>query len=126
MKERDRRTRDNKDDEEEEIRGIVSIPNIPNITRAYSRIAKQHKFRTTTRADNKIKDLASKAKTPLRDKYKNVVYNPFRTFLVDVVSVHVQKKQIANGKQDERNTWTKYDSHKKTSRTATSTELTNE
>ena len=32
-------------------------------------------FRTTTRADNKIKDLSLKAKTPLGNKNKNVVYN---------------------------------------------------
>jgi len=74
MRERESRTR-NRDEEEEEIRGIVSIPNIPSITRAYSRIASKHNFRTTTRAENKIKDLATKAKTPLGDKNKNVVYN---------------------------------------------------
>ena len=74
MRERESRTR-NEDEEEEEIRGIVSIPTIPSITRAYSRIAKKHNFRTTTRAENKIKDLATKAKSPLGDKNKNVVYN---------------------------------------------------
>ena len=76
MREQEERAEnDGENDEEKETRGIVSIPNIPNITRAYSRIAKQHKFRTTTRAENKIKDLAFKAKTPLGDKNKNVVYN---------------------------------------------------
>ena len=76
MRERDERAEnDEGNGEKKEIRGIVSIPNIPNVTRAYSRIAKQHKFQTTTRAENKIKDLAFKAKTPLGDKNKNVVYN---------------------------------------------------
>ena len=62
-------------DEEDDTRGTISIPNIPTFTRAYSRIARDHKFKTTTRADNKIKDLSFKAKTPLGDKNKNVVYN---------------------------------------------------
>ena len=64
------------DDEEEEnnCRGIVSIPNVPTFTRAFSRIAKQHNFRSTSKAVNKVKDLSSKAKTPLGDKNMNVVY----------------------------------------------------
>ena len=57
MREREEHT-ENEDEEEKEIRGIVSIPNIPSITRTYSRIASKHNFQTTTRAENKIKDLA--------------------------------------------------------------------
>ena len=51
------------------------FPKTPTFTRANRRIARDHKFKTTTRADNKIKDLSFKAKTPLGDKNKNVVYN---------------------------------------------------
>ena len=74
MKETPPRT-ENKDDEEEGIRGIVSIPNIPTFTRTFSRIAKQHNFRTTTRAENKVKDISLKAKTPLGGKNTKIVYN---------------------------------------------------
>ena len=73
MKEREPRTENAEDDVV--VRGIVSIPNIPTFTRAYSRIARRHNFRTTTKAENKIRDLSTKAKTPLGDKNKNVVYN---------------------------------------------------
>ena len=62
-------------EEEENSRGIVSIPNIPTFTRAFGRIAKQHKFTTTSKAENKVKDLSQKAKTALGEKNKNVVYN---------------------------------------------------
>ena len=65
--------RNNQD--EQKNRGIVSIPNIPSFTRAFSRIAKQHNFRTSTKAENKVKDISTKAKTPLGDKNKNIVYN---------------------------------------------------
>ena len=74
MKETRPRT-ENKDDEEPKIRGIVSIPNIPTFTRTFSRIAKQHNFRTTTRAENKVKDVSLKAKTPLGGKNTKVIYN---------------------------------------------------
>ena len=68
-------TEEEQEKEEKVIRGIISIPNIPHITRTFDRIAKQHQFRTATRATNKVKDLAQKAKTPLGEKNKNVVYN---------------------------------------------------
>ena len=75
MKERRERPRTEEEKEDETTRGIVSIPNIPSITRTFNRIAKQHNFRTTTKADNKIRDLSSNAKTPLGGKNKHVVYN---------------------------------------------------
>ena len=65
---------DDDGEEENNCRGIVSIPNVPTFTRAFSRIAKQHKFRSTSKAVNKVKDLSAKAKTPLGDKNMNVVY----------------------------------------------------
>ena len=59
----ERQTTENEEEEraESESRGIVSIPHIPSFTRTFSRIAKQHKFRTTTRAANKVRDITSKA-----------------------------------------------------------------
>ena len=75
MKERQVRPPTEENDKEEEPRrGIVSIPNIPTLTRTFSRIAKQHRFLTTTKACNKIRDLTSNAKTPLGGKNKHVVY----------------------------------------------------
>lgn len=61
--------------EEQVIRGIVSVPNIPNFTRTFGRIAKQHNFRIASKAEKKVKDLASKARTALGEKNMNVVYN---------------------------------------------------
>ena len=73
----ERQTTGNEEEEKEETksRGIVSIPHIPSFTRTFSRIAKQHKFRTTTRAENKVRDITSKARTPLGEKNKHVAYN---------------------------------------------------
>ena len=77
MKERKKRraTTVTTNKEDYNTRGAISIPNIPTFTRAYNRIARDPRFKTTTRADNKVKDLSFKAKTPLGDKNKNVVYN---------------------------------------------------
>ena len=45
----DRNRADETDDtERENSRGIVSIPNVPTFTRAFGRIAKQHKFTSIT------------------------------------------------------------------------------
>ena len=71
MKERRERTTEN---EEKEVRGIVSMPNIPNFTNRFNRIARRHKFKTTNKTNNRIKNLASKAKTPLREKNNRIVY----------------------------------------------------
>ena len=48
-------TTGNEEEEEEapKSRGIVSIPHVQSFTRTFSRIAKQHNFRTTTRAETK-------------------------------------------------------------------------
>ena len=75
MKENDPASATEDHEEEPKIRGIVSIPNIPSFTRTFSRIAKQHQFRTTSRAENKVRDITSKARTPLGDKNTHVSYN---------------------------------------------------
>ena len=59
----------------QETRGIVSLQNIPKFTQIFSRIAGQHRFRTTTKAENKVRDITSKARTPLGDKNTHVAYN---------------------------------------------------
>ena len=61
--------------EEEEKRGLVMIPNIPEFTHKFNKIAAKHKFKTTNKADNKVRNLVAKAKTPLGEKNANVVYN---------------------------------------------------
>ena len=70
MKEKDQR----KDEEEETPRGIVTMPNIPGFTPQYNRIARHHGFRVANKTENRVKDLITKAKTPLGDKNNRVVY----------------------------------------------------
>ena len=41
----------------------------------FSRIARDQNFQTTTKANNKVRDLSTNAKTPLGEKNKNVIYN---------------------------------------------------
>ena len=73
MKGKDKKSTDNNG--EELVRGIVSIPNVPGVTSKFNRIAKQHGFRATSKTENKVRDLVSKAKTPLGEKNSHVVYN---------------------------------------------------
>ena len=61
--------------DEEGKRGLVMIPNIPEFTHKFNKIAAKHKFKTTNKADNKVRNLVAKAKTPLGEKNANVVYN---------------------------------------------------
>ena len=76
MKEREKvATQDSEKKEDENNRGMVSIPNVPKFTSSFNKIARQHGFRVVSKADNKVKDLKSKAKTPLGDKRSDVVYN---------------------------------------------------
>ena len=72
MKERETTT---SNEEEEIFRGIVSIPHITKFTQEFNKIAKQHKFRATSKASNKVKDITSKVKTPLGEKNSDIVYN---------------------------------------------------
>ena len=62
-------------EEEQTIRGVVLMPNIPQFTNKYNNIARRHKFRVANKTDNKVRDLTSKAKTPLGKKSTNVTYN---------------------------------------------------
>ena len=61
--------------EDEAVRGIVVMPNIPGFTQRFNQIARKHKFRIANKAENKVRDLVSSAKTPLGDKNTNVVYD---------------------------------------------------
>ena len=72
MKEKEERIPD--DNEKESTRGIISMPHIPDFTTRFNKIAKQHKFKVANKRDNKVKDLISKAKTPLGDRNSHVVY----------------------------------------------------
>ena len=63
------------ENEEDRTRGMVVMPNIPGFTRQFNKIAREHKFKVANRAENKVRDLTSSAKTPLGDKNTNVVYN---------------------------------------------------
>ena len=68
-------TRDKASREEEENRGVVVMPNIPNFTPQFNRIARRHRFNVANKTEDKVKDLVSKAKTPLGDKNSSVVYS---------------------------------------------------
>ncbi len=63
------------EEEEETCRGMVLMPNIPEFTTKFNNIARKHKFKTANKANNKVRDLTSNAKTPLGDKNSKVVYN---------------------------------------------------
>ena len=73
MMERVRETREN--DTEQTSRGIVVIQNIPNMTPQFNKIAREHGFKVANKSGTRIKDLITKAKTPLGDKNSNVIYN---------------------------------------------------
>ena len=62
-------------EEDEQNRGLVMIPNVPELTKKFNNIAKKHNFKTANKTENKVRDLVSKAKTPLGDKNSNVVYD---------------------------------------------------
>jgi len=70
-----RKAKDENRLDEQKSRGLISMPNVPKFTQIFSRIARQHRFRTTTKADNKVRDITAKARTPLGDKNANVTYN---------------------------------------------------
>ena len=56
-------------------RGIVVIENIPNVTPQFNKIAREHGFRVANKSGTRVRDLTSKAKTPLGDKNSCVSYN---------------------------------------------------
>ena len=72
MKERNKTA---EDEEKEETRGIVVIQNIPNFTPQFNKIARKHGFIVANKTGKRVKDLTSKAKTPLGDKNSHVIYN---------------------------------------------------
>ena len=72
MKERQQGERE---ENEEPTRGIVIIQNIPNITPQFNKIAREHRFRVANKSGARVRDLTTKAKTPLGDKNSNVIYN---------------------------------------------------
>jgi hypothetical protein len=74
MKEKEKKA-DDTEEEEKTTRGLVLIPNIPEFTTKFNNIARKHNFTVANKATNKVRDLASNAKTPLGDKNSNVVYN---------------------------------------------------
>ena len=51
------------------------MESIPGFTPQFNKIARKHGFRVVNKTENMVKDLMSNAKTPLRDKNMNVVYN---------------------------------------------------
>ena len=64
MKEKKRKA-DDTEEEEKTTRGLVLIPNIPEFTTKFNNIARKHNFTVANKATNKVRDLASNAKTPL-------------------------------------------------------------
>ena len=71
----EKESEDQRTEEKGETRGIVVMPNIPGFTRQFNKIAKHHKFTVANKAESKVRDLTTSAKTPLGDKNTNVVYN---------------------------------------------------
>ena len=53
---------------------MVVIQNIPGFTDQFNRIARKHNFRVANNTNNRVKDLISKAKTPLGKKSTKIVY----------------------------------------------------
>ena len=51
------------------------IPNIPEFLHKLNKIPAKHKFKTTNKSDNKVRNLVAKAKTPLGEKNAKEVYN---------------------------------------------------
>ena len=73
MQQKQKRTDNN--EEEKLNRGIVVLQNIPNFTPGFNKIARKHGFRIVNKTGSRVRDLTSKAKTPLGDKNADVVYH---------------------------------------------------
>ena len=71
----EKETEEERQEDEEESRGIVVMPNIPGFTQQFNKIARSHKFKVANKAECKVRDLVSSAKTPLGGKNTNVIYN---------------------------------------------------
>ena len=78
MKERretETREAETTDENEPPSRGVVVIENIPNVTPQFNKIAREHGFKVANKSGRRVRDLTSKAKTPLGDKNSCVCYN---------------------------------------------------
>ena len=62
-------------EEEESKRGMVIMQNIPGFTPQFNKIARKHGFSVANKAESKVKDLVTNARTSLGDKNTNVVYS---------------------------------------------------
>ena len=67
--------RTNNKEEEKPDRGIVVLQNIPNFTPEFNKIARKHGFQVVNKTGRRVRDLTSKAKTPIGDKSTDVVYH---------------------------------------------------
>ena len=53
---------------------MVVMQNVPNITPQFKKIAREHGFKLVTKTGMRIRDLTTKAKTPLGGKNTKIVY----------------------------------------------------
>ena len=67
--------KERQEEKKEDTSGVVTLPNIPGIMPQFTKVAKQHGFRVANNTDRRVRDLVSKAKTPLGDKKSCIVYN---------------------------------------------------
>ena len=72
---KDRRNEEDGKTKEDAERGVVVIPNIQGFSQQYSKIARKHGFKVSNKTERRVRDLNTKAKTPLGDKISGVVYN---------------------------------------------------
>ena len=79
------------------------IQNIPNVTPQFNKIAREHRFKVANKSGSRVKDLTTKAKTPLGDKNSNI------TSHVGVISTLITEKHKENGERERKNTMTKCD-----------------
>ena len=88
-------------EEETTKRGIVVMPNVPGFTPQFNKIARKHGFRVANKTDSKVKDLTSKAKTPLGKKNTNIVYKIPCKCDIHVYTGHTDRKWETREKEHE-------------------------
>ena len=97
-------------EEKETTRGVVVMPNIPDFTPQFNKIARNHGFQVANKTDCRVKDLASKAKTPLGDKNSAVVYSiPCKCEKFGYVGETERKWQTRKGEHEDKVRLTKAD-----------------
>ena len=94
-------TEEGGEEEETTNRGIVVMPNVPGFTPQFNKIARKHGFRVANKTDSRVKDLTSKAKTPLGKKNTNVVYKIPCKCAVHVYTGHTDRKWETREKEHE-------------------------